>query len=87
MNFAPHTIAERGRKIYERVRHRMEAEQRGKFVVIDLNTERNFVADSPEDAYRAARRASMTGPFHIVRVGHKEVYRTTRSVWPRRAAG
>jgi FMN phosphatase YigB (HAD superfamily) len=87
MGFDTHTVAERGRKIYDKHRQRMEADHRGKVVAIDIRSEKVFVGDSPEAAYRAAVQAGMTGPFHFTRVGDRGVYRSTRSPWPRRAAG
>jgi len=88
MAFDPHTVAERGRKIYDKVRRRIEAEHPGEFVVIDTDSEKLFLGDSPETAYRAAREAKVRGPFHFVRVGHRGVYRSTRPPrWRRRAAG
>jgi len=88
MPFDPHIVAERGRKIYEKVRRKMEAEHRGEFVVVDTLSEKLFVGDSPEVAYRAARKAKLTGPFHFIRVGDRGVYRSTRPPrWRQRAAG
>jgi hypothetical protein len=87
MGFDLHAVAERGRKIYEKHRLRIEADHRDKFVAIDIPSERLFLGDSPEAAYRAAQEARMKGPFHFVRVGHRGVYRSTRSPWRRRAAG
>lgn len=87
MAFEPHQVAQRGKKIYERVRRDFEANHPGAFVIIDLNTERVVLGDSPEAAYREARAAHLTGPFHLLRVGHAAVYRTTRPQWRRRTAG
>ena len=86
MRFSAHAVAERGRKIYDRHRLKIEAEHTGEFVAIDLASERLFFGESPEDAYRAARKARIEGPFHFVRVGHRGVYRSTRSPWRPRAA-
>jgi hypothetical protein len=87
MPFDPYDVSDRGRKVYERLRRRLEAEHQGKFVAIDVQTEKYFLADSPEDAFRAARKAHHEGPFHFVRIGHEGVYRSTRlSRWRRRTA-
>src|SRR5437867_872702 len=70
------------------VRRKREAEHRGEFAVIDTRSEKLFLGDSPEAAYRAAREANLTGPFHFVRVGEPGVYRSTRPPrWRSRAAG
>jgi len=88
MPLDPHVVAERGRKIYDKVRREMEAEHPGKFVVVDTRSEKLCIGDSPETAYRAARKAKLTGPFHFVRIGDRGVYRSTRPPrWRRRAAG
>ena len=87
MAFDPTVVAERGRKMYDKVRRAIEAEHPGEFVAVDVTSEKLFFGDSPEAAYRAAREARMEGPFHFVRVGQRGVYRSTRSPWRRRAAG
>jgi len=86
MRFSAHAVAERGLKIYDRHRHKIEAEHRDEFVAIDVASERLFFGESPEAAYRAAREARIEGPFHFIRVGHRGVYRSTRSPWRPRAA-
>ena len=87
MTFDPTAVAERGRKIYDKFRRAIEAEHPGKFVAVDITSEKLFFGDSPEAAYREAREARMEGPFHFVRVGHRGVYCSTRPPWRRRAAG
>src|SRR4029453_17413212 len=87
MAFDSHTVAERGRKIYERYRLRLETDHRDQFVAIDTHAEKLFLGESLEAAYRAAREARMEGPFHFVHIGHRGVYSTTRSPGRRRAAG
>ena len=66
MALEPSAIAQRGRKIYDRVRHRFESDNRGAFAIIDLNSEKILLADSPESAYREARkeREFLTAPGH-----------------------
>jgi hypothetical protein len=88
MSLDPEAVAERGRKIYDKVRRAMEAEHQGKFVIVDTRSEKVIIGESPESAYREARKAKLTGPFHFVRVGDRGVYRSTRPPrWRRRAAG
>ena len=85
--FDPDVIADRGRKIYERHRSKLEAEHLGEFAVIDVGAERLFMGDSPETAYCQALEAGATGPFYVVRVGDAAVYCSTRlSGWPRSRA-
>jgi hypothetical protein len=91
MDFSPHTVAQRGRKVYDRHRRNLEAEHPDWFVAIDVATERLFLGDSLEKVYRTVQKAQeagqATGPFHFVHIGHHGVYRSTRSPWRRRAAG
>lgn len=85
--FDPYAVAKHGREIYDRHRTRLEAEVRGKFAVVDVASERVFVGDSPEDAYRLAREGQGRGPFHVVRIGAASVYTSTRlPTWRRRRA-
>jgi hypothetical protein len=78
MGFNPREIAKAGRKVYER--HRMDFERRhpGKYVLIDIRTEKVFLADSPERAYRQAAAEREKGPFHLVRVGARAAFRSRR---------
>jgi hypothetical protein len=69
MKFNARAVAERGREIYDSHRQKIEPDHRGQFVAIDVTSERLFFGDSPEAAYRAARKERIEGPFHFVRVG------------------
>ena len=50
----------------------------GKYVLIDIRTEKVFLAESPEAAYRQASAAQEEGPFHLVRVGERAAFRSRR---------
>lgn len=79
MSFDPHAVVEAGRKVYERYRDSLERRFMGKFVVIDVPSEKYFIGDSPEAAYREARKEKHRGPFHLVRVGARAAFRSRRS--------
>ena len=78
MGFNPREIARAGRKVYERHRAVFERLHRGKYVLIDIRTEKLFLAESPEDAYRRAAAEHEEGPFHLIRIGDRAAYRSRR---------
>lgn len=66
----PKALAERGEKIYqEKYKSAYESQYLGKFVAIDVTTERAYVADSPAAAAELARKDSPKGLFHLIKVG------------------
>ena len=74
----PKIAAERGEKIYnEKYKSAFEAEHYGKFVAIDVMTEKAHVGDSPEDAIELARKENPKGIFHLVKVGSAGAFRVS----------
>ncbi|MBI3447710.1 MAG: hypothetical protein HY049_02130 [Acidobacteria bacterium] len=72
----PQVIAERGEQIYrERYKDEYERLYSGQFVALDVDSGSPFVADTPEGALDAARRAQPTGRFHLIRIGSPGVFR------------
>lgn len=78
MGFNARDVARAGRKVYERHRAELERRHPGKYVLIDIRTERVYLAESPGGAYRQAAAADETGPFHLLRVGDRAAFRTRR---------
>lgn len=78
MKFNPREVARAGRKVYERHRANYERLHPGKYVLIDIRTQKLFLAESPEDAYRRAAAEHEAGPFHLVRIGDRAAYRSRR---------
>jgi len=78
MGFNHRDIARAGRKVYERHRADLERRHPGKYVLIDIRTEKLYVGDSPEDAYRQAAAENEAGPFHLMRVGNRAAFRSRR---------
>jgi hypothetical protein len=76
MGLNPRDVAKAGRKVYERHRAQYEQRHRGKYVLIDVRSERIYLADSPEAAYRQAVARHESGPFHVMRVGDRAAYRS-----------
>lgn len=78
MAFNSREIAKAGRKVYERHRADLERRHPGKYVLIDIRTEKVFLAESPEAAFREAAAERIEGPFHLVRVGARAAFRSRR---------
>jgi hypothetical protein len=76
--FSPREIVARGRKIYDRHRDSFEREHPGKFLVIDISTEKFCLGASAEEAYEQAHDGSLSGPFHLVRIGARAAFRARR---------
>jgi len=75
----PRVIAERGMKIYDRIfRAKYERESRGRFAAIDINSERAYVADYPEEALARARTAAPDGTFYLVHIGSRAAFKLSR---------
>ena len=51
---------------------------RGRFVALDIDTERSYVADFPEDALAMARAAAPNGVFFLVRIGSPGAFKASR---------
>jgi len=54
-----------------------ESEYPGKFVAIDVTTEKSYVGDSPIKVLESARKESPKGLFHLIRVGASGAYRVS----------
>ncbi len=80
MVFSPNEIATRGEEIYKRqYQSRFEATEHGKFVAIDVTTEKAYLGTTPPKAYEAARSANAPGPFHLMKVGEIGAFRVSYS--------
>jgi hypothetical protein len=71
----PDVIVARAEEIYVR-KFKTDFEQRfrGKFVVIDITSERAYPGEYPEDAVQSAMNASPHGVFHLIRVGSRAAH-------------
>jgi hypothetical protein len=78
MRFNPRDIARAGRKVYERHKADFERRHQGKYVLIDIRTEKIYLAASPEDAYLQVPAEDDVGPFHLMRVGDRAGFRSRR---------
>ena len=71
-------IAEADRRVYERHRIDFERHHLGQYVLIDVRTEKVFMAETPEAAYRQVAPEQREGPFYLVRVGERVAFRSRR---------
>jgi hypothetical protein len=78
MAFDSRDVARAGRQIYEPHRADLERRHLGKYVLIDIRTERFYLAESPEAAYQKAAADDAVGPFHLLRVGYRTAFRARR---------
>jgi len=67
-------IAAKGEKLYSRVAASY-ARELGKYLAIDVDTEKVYLADSPQAALRAAQDNNPHGSFHLVKIGFEGLYR------------
>ena len=74
----PKAVAERGEEIYtQKYKGAFESEHPGKFVAIDVMSEKAYIGDSPVEALEAARKDAPKGLFHLVRVGSRGAFRVS----------
>jgi hypothetical protein len=72
----PKQLAEKGEAIY-RNKYQQEYERLriGKYVAIDLSTEKAYVADTPEGAVELLQKENPKGFFHLIKVGSPGVFK------------
>jgi hypothetical protein len=72
----PEQIASQGEEIYAR-KYKQDYEKRyyGKFVVIDITTEKAYTGDFSGDALKSAMRDSPRGIFHLIRIGFRAAHK------------
>lgn len=74
-------IAAKAREIYEReFKEKYESSYPGYYVAVDVVSEKAYPHETSAGALQDARKDEPHGLFHVVRVGAKEAFRTTRSV-------
>ena len=70
--------AARAEEVYERLyRQEYERDRNGQFVVIDVDSEKAYVSDTPESAFQLAIEDSPSGDFFLLRVGAPAAFRTS----------
>ncbi len=67
------SIGERALEIYERLKPELERDYRGKYVVINVETEEYVIGDGVEAAKLAAQKLPK-GPWALLEIGNPIVY-------------
>ena len=67
-------VATAGERLYRKLACSYKQEQ-GKYLAIDVDTGKAFLAASPQDALRLAELANPKGSFHLVKIGSEGLYR------------
>jgi hypothetical protein len=72
----PREMAEKGKEIYAR-KYQAEYEQKyfGKFLVIDLKSEKAYLGDSDIAAYKAAVLEAPDSLFYTLRIGFRAAHK------------
>ncbi len=84
--FTTEEIVQRGQLLYEqRIRHEMESESAGKFLVLDVETGRYEIDASDLEAMQRARAANPDAALYVVRIGFPTAYRLGRKELARSA--
>ena len=77
-------IVERGQILYEReIRRRLTDTDRGKMLVLDIETGEYELDRDEVAAVMRARQKRPGAPFYVVRVGHKTAFRLGRKALAR----
>lgn len=68
-------ITKKGQAIYEtKLKNELERENLGKFVSIDVETQKYFIGDSIEDALQKAKTEFPNKIFYTARIGYTGVF-------------
>jgi hypothetical protein len=74
----PKAVVEAGERIYkENYQRGFEAAHLGKFVVIEVNTGKAYLGDTPEQAFENGRKGAPEGVFHLIKVGSPGAFRVS----------
>jgi hypothetical protein len=81
MNFTPKLLAEKGENIYKQ-KYQQEYERLypGKFAAIDVETQKAYIADSPEAAVESLQKENPLAFFHLVKIGSNGVFKVGYSL-------
>ena len=76
------SVIDRAKRIYtERLQATLEADHRGRFVAIEPESGEHFLADTLDDAVRAARARHPDRLSYTVRVGHPAALHLGGALW------
>jgi len=67
-------VAAAGERLYRRLAPKYSQES-GKYLAIDVDTKKAYLAATPQDALKLAENADPKGSFHLVKIGSDGLYR------------
>ncbi len=77
--FTSEEIVRRGKRLYEQqVRHEVDAESEGKYLVLDIETGLYEIDSSDLEAVQRARAANPDAALYVMRIGFPTAYRLGR---------
>ena len=62
-------IAEKGAKIYEKIKSDYDPKEIEKFLAIDIDSEKVYLGDTSADALNFARQSHPNKVFYVVKIG------------------
>lgn len=63
-------IAERGAKIYKKIKEQYEPEHNGTFLAIEIDSKNFYLGKSSSEAVELARKSHPDKVFYVVKIGH-----------------
>lgn len=62
-------IAEKGKTIYEQIKVNFDPKEKGKFLAIDVDTEKVYLGNSSAEAVALAKQNHPNKVFYVVKIG------------------
>lgn len=72
-------IAEKGAKIYDRIKIKYEPHDNGKFLAIDVESEKEYLGKTSAEALTLARAQHPNKVFYVVKIGFNVVETMAKS--------
>lgn len=63
-------IVDEGEKIYEQIKSQYEPQQNGKFLAIEIESNKVYFGDTSEDAVMLAKKEYPDKVFYVVKIGY-----------------
>ena len=63
-------IAEEGAKIYQKIKVNFEPKENGKFLAIDIDSQKTYLGSTSAEALELARQNHPGNVFYVVKIGH-----------------
>jgi len=62
-------IAEEGAKIYQRIKDQYDPKEKGRFLAIDIESQKSYLGDSSAEALEVARKNHPNKIFYVIKIG------------------